>query len=71
MGFSASCERRQQPPASTSDTFMNTVHFSCGTDNEYVDPRWRARPLPLKHLRPVRRSALRQQGCCQGPLEEA
>ena len=29
-------ERRQEPPASTSDTFMNTVHPSCGTDNESV-----------------------------------
>ena len=30
-------ERRQQTPASTSDTFMNNVHPSCGTDNESVD----------------------------------
>ena len=30
-------EHRQQTPASTSDTFMNTVHPSCGTDNESVD----------------------------------
>ena len=47
MGFSASKqtnevshrteERRQQPGASTSGTFMNTVHPSCGTDNESVD----------------------------------
>ena len=47
MGFSASKqtnelsqrteERRQQTPASTSDTFMNNVHPSCGTDNESVD----------------------------------
>ena len=30
-------ERRQQTPASTSDTFMNNVHPSCGTDNDSVD----------------------------------
>ena len=30
-------ERRQQTPASTSDTFMNNVHPSCGIDNDSVD----------------------------------
>ena len=30
-------ERRQQTPASTSDTLMNNVDPSCGTDNESVD----------------------------------
>ena len=30
-------DQRQQTPASMSDTFMNNVHPSCGTDNESVD----------------------------------
>ena len=30
-------EHLQQPPASMSDTYMNNVHPSCGTDNEPVD----------------------------------
>ena len=30
-------EHLHQPPASLSDTYMNNVHLSCGTDNESGD----------------------------------